>query len=48
MFPSSLNLVLECARHKDNEGKRSQWYMVGGEEREEATELFRKACSMSE
>ena len=48
VFPSSLNTVLECARLKDRMGKRSQWFMRGSEEREEATELFRLAASICE
>lgn len=47
-FPVSLNMVLECARTKDNEGKRSQWYMIGGDERVEATELYRLATNICE
>lgn len=46
VFPSSLNIVLESARLKDSQGKRSQWFMRGGEERDEATELYRLACSI--
>lgn len=45
-FPSSLNTVLESARLKDSQGKRSQWFMRGGEERDEATDLYRLACSI--
>lgn len=48
VFPCSMNLVLECARTKDAQGKRSSWYMIGGEERIEATELYRMACSICE
>jgi len=47
-FPSSLNMILDCARMKDNEGKRTHWYMIGGDERVEATELFRMAINMCE
>lgn len=45
-FPSSLNIVIESARLKDSQGKRSQWFMRGGEERDEATDLYRLACSI--
>ena len=48
MFPSSLNIVLEAARLKDSQGKRSQWHMIGGEERVEATELYRMASNICE
>jgi len=41
-------MILECARMKDNEGKRTHWYMIGGDERVEATELFRMAINMCE
>lgn len=33
---------------QDNLGKRSQWNMPGGEERQEATELYRLAITLSE
>ena len=48
VFPASLNTVLECARMKDKQGKRTHWYHRGGEEREEATELYRLAASICE
>ena len=48
VFPASLNTVLESARMKDKQGKRTQWYHRGSEEREEATELFRLAASICE
>ena len=47
-FPSGLNIVLEAARLKDSQGKRTQWFMRGGEERDEATELYRLAASICE
>ena len=48
VFPSSLNILLESARLKDSQGKRSQWHMAGGPERDEATDLFRLASSICE
>ena len=47
-FPVSLNLILEGARQRDREGSRSQWYRSGGDERVEATELFRRAAGVCE
>jgi len=44
-FPISLNVVLDLARKADTRGKRSKWYMKGGPERKEATELYRLAIS---
>ena len=48
VFPSSLQLVLSAARQKDRKGKRSAWHMLGGEERGQATELYRMAATISE
>ena len=48
VFPASLNTVLESARMKDKQGKRTYWYHRGSEEREEATELYRLAASICE
>ena len=48
VYPTSLSLVLESARAKDQAGKRSHWYMRGGEERDEATDLYRLAASVCE
>jgi hypothetical protein len=48
VYPTSLSIVLESARNKDSQGKRSQWYMRGGEERAEATELYRLSASICE
>ena len=48
VFPSSLNITLEAAKLKDSQGKRSQWFMRGGPERDEATELYRLAASICE
>jgi hypothetical protein len=47
-FPSSLNLILELARMKDSQGKRTNWFMIGGDERVEATELYRVAANVCE
>ncbi len=46
--PCSLTLILDLARIKDSQGKRSQWFMVGGDERVEATELYRMAATVCE
>mmetsp|Transcript_10433 Transcript_10433/g.10474 ORF Transcript_10433/g.10474 Transcript_10433/m.10474 type:complete len:297 (-) Transcript_10433:106-996(-) len=46
--PTGLNLIIEYARIKDSQGKRSQWFMVGGEERQDASELYRTACAVCE
>ena len=46
-FPVSLNVVLNLARKADLIGKKSQWFMLGGPEREEATELFRLAIRIA-
>lgn len=40
-FPYSINLLIDMARRLDNEGKKSQWFMIGGNEREVATEVYR-------
>ena len=47
-FPCSLTMVLEMARTRDRQGKRSQWFMVGGDERVEASELYRVATNVCE
>ena len=44
----SVEYLLELARKRDSAGKRSVWYMKGGEERKEATDLFRSAVSVAE
>lgn len=48
VYPTSLNIVLESARSRDQAGKRSNWYMRGGEERDEASDLYRLAASICE
>ena len=48
VYPTSLSIVLESARQRDAQGKRSQWFMRGGEQREEATELYRLSASICE
>ena len=46
-FPISLNVVLNLARKADKRGKKSKWFMMGGPERKEATELFRLALRIA-
>lgn len=40
-FPVSINLIRNFARKMDEKGKKSKWYLEGGPERKEATELYR-------
>jgi len=40
--------LLKHAREKDSIGKRSKWFLEGGPERIEATNLFREAAAISE
>ena len=42
-FPFSVNMLLKMARRADARGKKSKWYMEGGPERNQATELYRVA-----
>lgn len=46
-FPISLNVILDKARKTDNLGKRSKWFMEGGDERKEADRLYRSAIRMA-
>jgi hypothetical protein len=39
---------LKRAREKDRLGKRTKWFLPGGPERAEATELYRQAAVMAE
>ena len=41
--PFSLNYVLKMARDKDQQGKKSQWYMKGGPERAIASNIYQVA-----
>lgn len=43
----TLNLLLDQARKTDNRGKKSKWYMPGGEERQEASALYRFAIRVA-
>lgn len=44
----SVEIALKRARLKDMQGTRSKWFMIGGPERAEATELYRQAAIMAE
>ena len=41
--PYSFNYVMEMARSKDAQGKKSLWYMKGGPEREVASNIYQVA-----
>ncbi len=48
IYSLSVELLLTRAREKDEVGKRTKWFLIGGPERVEATELFRKASVICE
>merc|ERR1719161_1178587 len=45
---SELKATLQRARELDAKGKRSLWYLRGGPERVQATELYREALRLCE
>ena len=40
MWPESIQLMIRHARNQDMKGRRSEWFMQGGPERNDATRLF--------
>lgn len=46
-FPLSLSLVLKLARQIDQKGKKSQWFMLQGPEREQASKIFRMGARIA-
>lgn len=48
LYSLSVDFLLTRAREKDQMGKRTKWFLIGGPERAEATELFQKAAVISQ
>ena len=48
LTPFSLSFVLDIAREKDAQGRRSQWFMRGGPEREIATQVYQVSVQIAE
>jgi len=48
LYSLSVDFLLTRAREKDQMGKRTKWFLIGGPERKEATEFYRKAAVISE
>ena len=44
----SVDIALKRAKERDDVGKRTKWFLPGGPERQEATELYRQAAVISE